>query len=163
MCNHTNNRENGRQWTKNSNPISSTGEGLKHEHVYYRPAYILKHGIRFMLQTSRNTWRALWRLSDQPLHQDSVCSGTHTISSQKYTDVFANYLEAKVWRGCLLKYFICLVHTIPSLSSLQSLIRMKLTIMTTATASGRIAVLLNVYHRKPPVLVSIVTREASSI
>ena len=57
----------------------------------------------------------------------------------------------------------CLVHTGPSLSSLQSLIRLKLTIMATAASSGRIAVLLNVYHRKPPVLVSIVTREASSI
>ena len=51
----------------------------------------------------------------------------------------------------------------PLFSSLQSLIRLKLTIMATAASSGRIAVLLNVYHRKPLVLVSIVTREASSI
>ena len=83
MCNHTSNRENGRQWTKNSKPISSTGEGLKHEHVY-RPAYILKHGTRFMLQPSRNTWRTLRRLSDQPLHQDSVCNGNY-----KYTQLRA--------------------------------------------------------------------------
>ena len=76
MCNYTNNRENGRQWTKNSKPISSTDEGLKHEHVY---------STRFMLQPSRNTWRSLRRLSDQPLHQDSVCNGNY-----KYTQLRAS-------------------------------------------------------------------------
>ena len=63
-------------------------------------------------------------------------------------------------RGYLLKY-LSSTHS-PSLSSLQSLIHMKMTILTTATASGRTPASLNVYHRKPQVIVSTVSREASN-
>ena len=79
----------------------------------------------------------------------------------KICHLFAHYLEAKVGRGWLLKY-LSGTHG-PSLSSLQSLIHMKMTIMTTATASGRTPASLNVYHKKPQVLVSTVSWEASNI
>ena len=63
--------------------------------------------------------------SHRPYEWDCDC--TYTESSWKYTFLFAHYFEAKVGRGVLLEYSICLVLT-PLPRSLQSLICVRFTV-----------------------------------